>query len=293
MDEKVRSLAHSWAVGGALMGVFLVPRIHYAVFGPVTSADRQKVTSELRGMLLQAAVALIVFREPVGWRALLALFPSVVLRYLHSMIGIRLDDPATLRSRHKLGALLGALHVADMVWAHYWFSRVIAYEGWRPLTVAFFADIVVLWGQLVMYTGHYLWPKNRISRSIVTIYSYLLRLFIYLSLAGLMATHWYLPIHILRDAYITLKLALANLSEAISYRRAFRRYGITSTPLDSLLECPICHETDQDAMFVSTSCGHVMHLRCLHPWLNINPVCPICRSQQDEKPSPRPESDAH
>ena len=41
-------------------------------------------------------------------------------------------------------------------------------------------------------------------------------------------------------------------------------------------QCSVCHETSDDLCFASR-CGHVYHVKCLKPWLEKNPTCPLCR----------------
>lgn len=44
--------------------------------------------------------------------------------------------------------------------------------------------------------------------------------------------------------------------------------------------CSIClgdyKETDEFRML--PECGHLFHLKCVDPWLRLNPTCPICRN---------------
>ena len=40
--------------------------------------------------------------------------------------------------------------------------------------------------------------------------------------------------------------------------------------------CPICRENLSKSII--TECNHKFHFSCLHRWLMINPICPVCRS---------------
>ena len=40
--------------------------------------------------------------------------------------------------------------------------------------------------------------------------------------------------------------------------------------------CSICRENLSKNII--TECNHTFHFSCLHRWLTINPICPICRS---------------
>ena len=44
--------------------------------------------------------------------------------------------------------------------------------------------------------------------------------------------------------------------------------------------CVICMESNSsNHMMVQLDCGHKFHIDCLHKWLIVNPICPICRRE--------------
>jgi len=52
--------------------------------------------------------------------------------------------------------------------------------------------------------------------------------------------------------------------------------------VDQSDECPICFESMSKTrckVEKPTSCGHLMHKRCLAKWLKTHQTCPICRHQ--------------
>ncbi|MCD7465391.1 hypothetical protein HAX54_001211 [Datura stramonium] len=52
--------------------------------------------------------------------------------------------------------------------------------------------------------------------------------------------------------------------------------------------CTIClaDYKDSDMLRLLQDCGHLFHLKCVDPWLMLNPSCPICRTS----PLPTPQS---
>ncbi|KAG5533031.1 hypothetical protein RHGRI_027313 [Rhododendron griersonianum] len=50
--------------------------------------------------------------------------------------------------------------------------------------------------------------------------------------------------------------------------------------------CSIClaEYKDADVLRLLPECGHLFHLKCVDPWLRLNPTCPICRNS----PMPTP-----
>lgn len=44
--------------------------------------------------------------------------------------------------------------------------------------------------------------------------------------------------------------------------------------------CSVClaDYKDKDMLRLLPDCGHLFHLKCVDPWLRLNPTCPICRN---------------
>ena len=97
--------------------------------------------------------------------------------------------------------------------------------------------------------------------------------------------HYYgLPIHIIRDLYITLRNFVGRVKDWMQYRRATsnmnERYP-TATEQELLQgdnTCIICREemtVQEDPK--KLPCGHIFHFRCLRSWLERQQSCPTCR----------------
>ncbi|XP_016439418.1 RING-H2 finger protein ATL70 [Nicotiana tabacum] len=52
--------------------------------------------------------------------------------------------------------------------------------------------------------------------------------------------------------------------------------------------CSIClaDYKNSDMLRLLPDCGHLFHLKCVDPWLRLNPTCPVCRTS----PLPTPQS---
>lgn len=115
-----------------------------------------------------------------------------------------------------------------------------------------------------------------------------------------------LPLHILRDVYLTFRSFVKRINDFIKYRNATRdmnaRYpDATSEELERESTCIICREEmrpwQQDGPPVGPDgpapqphptseqrlrpkklpCGHILHFGCLRSWLERQQMCPICR----------------
>ena len=119
----------------------------------------------------------------------------------------------------------------------------------------------------------------------------------YLSFFAVILLHYGLPLHILRDVYMTLRSFLSRCSDLIRYRRATRDMDALypdATP-DEMTRlgdqtCIICREEmipripgqavesqaggGPNETPKKLACGHVFHFHCLRSWLERQQSCP-------------------
>ncbi|KAK5162885.1 uncharacterized protein LTR77_011142 [Saxophila tyrrhenica] len=62
------------------------------------------------------------------------------------------------------------------------------------------------------------------------------------------------------------------------------------------MSCPICSRPfleDSHPLVVQLPChkDHIFDLECIHPWLKLNPTCPLDRQQMIKKKPPPPPKD--
>lgn len=103
-----------------------------------------------------------------------------------------------------------------------------------------------------------------------------------------------LPVHIIRDVYMTASAFFKRLSSLLKYRRAMhsmsRLPDASAEDLGREDTCIICREDMRPWDPVANpgaiersrpkklSCGHILHLGCLKSWLERQQVCPTCRT---------------
>lgn len=101
-----------------------------------------------------------------------------------------------------------------------------------------------------------------------------------------------LPIHIMRDWFMTTRSFLKRLHALVRYRQALKHMDqypdATTEELGREDTCIICREEMRpwdpaDATQVERTrakklpCGHILHFGCLKSWLERQQVCPTCR----------------
>lgn len=131
-------------------------------------------------------------------------------------------------------------------------------------------------------------------------------------------TFYGLPIHIMRDLFVTARSFLKRLTAYLKYRQATQdmnaRYeDATVEDLQREDTCIICREemrpwapaappvgaaaprpSNERSRPKKLPCGHILHLGCLRSWLERQQVCPTCRRTVVETARPpRPNRNAN
>lgn len=128
-----------------------------------------------------------------------------------------------------------------------------------------------------------------------------LKLSVYTAFFCVLLVFYGLPIHIMRDLFMTTRSFVKRLTALLKYKQALRdmnRYpDATEEDLTHEDTCIICREEmrpwDPNAGQLERHrpkklpCGHILHFGCLKSWLERQQVCPTCRSSVVAEQQPR------
>lgn len=122
----------------------------------------------------------------------------------------------------------------------------------------------------------------------------LFKLVIYTGFFAVVMAFYGLPIHIIRDLYITVISFTKRVKDMINYHQIMSslqtRYpDVTSEELAACNDptCIICRE-EMTSSVKRLPCGHFFHFKCLKSWLERQQVCPTCRKSVLEVVKPVP-----
>ncbi|KAG5463629.1 MAG: hypothetical protein BJ554DRAFT_5877 [Olpidium bornovanus] len=170
------------------------------------------------------------------------------------------------------------------------------------------------------------WEDKSIYVFYLELASDFVKLITYMVFFSLILTFYGLPLHIVRDVYLTLRSFMNKCRDLVRYRRATRnmneRYpDATEEELARMTDrtCIICREEMRRAGAPATAnalaadadlarpdrpaatplrgetpkklpCGHIFHFHCLRSWLERQQSCPTCRRPvlQEEIPPTQP-----
>jgi len=130
------------------------------------------------------------------------------------------------------------------------------------------------------------------SLALTPTFSDFLKLCIYATFFFVILTFYGLPIHIMRDLFMTTRSFIKQLGALLRYRQALRdmnKYPDASEEeLAQENTCIVCREEmhvwdANDTAQIERHrpkklpCGHILHFGCLKSWLERQQVCPTCR----------------
>lgn len=152
-----------------------------------------------------------------------------------------------------------------------------------------------------------------------------IKLMIYVVFLTVSITFNGLPMHIMRDVYLTFASFMKRVNDYMQYRRATSdmntRYPDATTEEIRGDACIVCRENmfaweqpqanapaqpagdqparapapvrrDEGLRAKKLPCGHILHLRCLKSWLERQQMCPTCRRPVVTAPQPNPQAQA-
>ncbi|GKT48865.1 ERAD-associated E3 ubiquitin-protein ligase HRD1 [Colletotrichum spaethianum] len=285
----------------------LIYGLQRLLYGPLRQVEVEQLSEKAWFAITETCLAMTIFREEIGaW--FLVMFTALVTGKVWGWIGDgRVEvleqqppaNPGLFHTRLSLSLLLSLIY--DTWLLRYTVATVI--QQARPnMMVMFLFEFAVLatcsartgirYMVSVMeqnivktQTRHRLEERRRQLLDCV-------KLAIYLVFFGILLTFYGLPIHIMRDLFMTARSVIKRGSALWRYRKAvedMNKYpDATQEELAREDTCIICREEmrpwDPNNGAVERvrpkklPCGHILHFGCLKSWLERQQVCPTCRS---------------
>ncbi|KAJ3309858.1 E3 ubiquitin-protein ligase hrd1 [Boothiomyces sp. JEL0838] len=176
-----------------------------------------------------------------------------------------------------------------------WFGKLRALE----VEYALLASIML--GNAAKYVLHTIdlnseapWEEKSIYFFYIDLLLDFFKLAAYIVFFAVVVSHYGIPLHIVRDVYITLRSFLQRVRDLIRYKQATRnmneRYPTATAEELGQTDgvCIVCREemrlpveglnpTPLQETPKKLPCGHLFHFRCLRSWLERQQSCPTCR----------------
>jgi E3 ubiquitin-protein ligase synoviolin len=283
----------------ALVLTLLVGRVTKKIFlGTLRDAEVEILYENSRYAITETCLALTIFREELNMRVA-ALFAALLFaKIFHWLCQSRVEhleqqESVSALTYSRILVLMSGLMGLDVS-----FVAVAAYmtlkTGPSVLLLFGFEFLVLAVTCISIFMRFMLhlieqridgnWESKDSYLFTIELFTEILRLSVYLIFFGIIFTYYGIPLHIVRDLWISLKKLRKRLETYIKYRRIMQRIhqifpDATQEEITETSQCIICREElDISQKIKKLPCGHVFHLDCMRRWLQQQQACPTCRA---------------
>ncbi|PWW71614.1 hypothetical protein C7212DRAFT_303172 [Tuber magnatum] len=301
-----------------LLSILFGHGLQLVFYGPLRAPEIERLYEKAWYAVTETCLAMTIFRDEFDVR-FIVMFGVLLFIKCFSWIGggrvefMETQPPANptlfhIRLASSLILLLSACG------AMLWHSVLSVLERGRPNMMVMFAfEFAILLITSLGIAGRYVlnvdddeidvggWEEKGTWVFYLELTTDLLKLATYLCFFAIVLTWYGLPLHIIRDVYLTLRSFITRIRDFIRYRRATAhmnsRYPDASAEeVEREGVCIICREEmrawmtgtendggrttgvrDQRSRPKRLPCGHVLHFSCLRSWLERQQRCPTCR----------------
>ena len=275
--------------------------------------------------LTETCLAMSIFRDQVGIKFLLLFSILLFQKVFHWILEDRIDfiqhaEPRPNIYFHVRTTLCLLLFtIADLLLLSYSINYtlskghsmmiIFAFENSILLTLISYSVIKYSLQIIEIQMGQ-AWSDKGMYILYLDLIVDFIKLVAYFIFFCVLVYYYGLPLHIIRDLYLTFRSFLKRLTDVIKYRRATNNMDARypTATIEDLLEtdrvCIICREEMGNDMLNNLEgqvqprdvlaapkklvCGHIFHMRCLKSWLERQQSCPTCRRSVLEVAPPPP-----
>jgi E3 ubiquitin-protein ligase synoviolin len=273
--------------------------------GTLREAEVERLYDRTRDAVMETCLAMTIFREEFNAR-FVAMFVSLLfVKVFHWLYQDRVQytetAPTLSRTTHvRLSAFMATLMLTDLTMLSYIVSSTL--EKGPSVLLLFGFEYVILATKLFVGLIKYCiivadrmmdgqWQGKGTCVFYLELVTDLLQLFVYFVFFLIIFAYYGMPVHLVRDLYMTFRNFRKRVNEFIRYRRVTA--NLNDRFPDSTAEdleqgddvCIICREIMEvrpgenmgGSKPKKLPCGHSFHLHCLRSWLERQQSCPTCR----------------
>ncbi|KAK9477859.1 hypothetical protein V1514DRAFT_332695 [Lipomyces japonicus] len=305
---------------GAFFTVILGRVVQTILFGPLRAIELEHLYEKTWYAVTETCLAMTIFREEFDVRFIAMFTALLFIKIFHWLVADRVEyfdqttpsNPKLFHTRVSITLLL--LLYIDFKFVQYSVNDIITRGPNMMVMFAFeFTILFLMAGATALRYALSLielriiansndeedsWERKSDYMLRIDIASDFLKLLVYLGFFMLILTVYGLPLHIIRDVYLTLRSFLSRLRDYKRYLDATDQKYADASEEDVVREsiCIICREemvvdpagtaAGGDTRHRSQPerkrpkrlpCGHVLHYGCLKSWLERQQRCPTCR----------------
>ncbi|CCJ30987.1 unnamed protein product, partial [Pneumocystis jirovecii] len=274
-------------------------------FGPLRTTEIEHLYERTWYSITETCLAMTIFRNNFDTMSIIVFVILIFLKTFHWLCLDRLEftqqsENTIWRFHTRIIISIISLLIFDIIMTRFSIYTILNQKPNMMLMFAFEFAILTstIIGAAIKYTFNLIDSYHNDNWENKGLYVLYLELFLaYTTFFMLALTFYGLPLHIIRDVYITLKSFLAKCRDLIRYKRVTN--NMNQRFVDATLEeitatedktCIICreemvHSSEKDPNENNKSqhinntpkklpCNHILHFNCLKSWLERQQSCP-------------------
>ena len=280
--------------------------------GTLRESEVERLQDRTREAVMETCLAMTIFREEFNLR-FVSLFASLLfLKAFHGLCKDRAEHMETAPrvrtiDRMRILSFMVCLLFVDVAFVKFAIERVV--EKGPSVVLLFGFEHVILASKMCVGFAKYFvtlvdratdgnWQGKGAFVFYLELCADLVHLCVYVAFFSIIFAYYGLPIHLLRDVYVTIRQFKDRVAAFLRYRRVTanldsRFPDATAEDLDLEDTCVVCREkmkmcqTHADGSQTpipkqmrakKLPCSHSFHLHCLRSWLERQQACPTCRA---------------
>ncbi|CDH56792.1 zinc finger protein [Lichtheimia corymbifera JMRC:FSU:9682] len=304
---------------GLILAICFGKALQALFFGTLRAIEVEHLYERSWYAVSETCLAMTIFREEFNLQFVIVFTTLLFLKIFHWLCQDRVEfmeqSPSHRVSFHvRMINLMALLLIVDCVLAQHAIN-VTMRKGPNMMIMFGFEYTILIWTMLSTM-GKYIinvvdmrseepWEGKSMCVFYLDLFTDFFKLITYIVFFIFICYYYQLPLHIIRDVYVTLRSFIQKCRDLYRYRRATRNMNELYpnaaaedfTRNDST--CIICREemhvmddnNNEDRESPSPRerqqqnmdqpkklpCGHIFHFHCLRSWLERQQSCPTCR----------------
>ncbi|CAH0489096.1 unnamed protein product [Peronospora farinosa] len=283
--------------------------LKFVFFGTLRDAEVELLHENVRYAVTETCLALTVFRDEISFHVMVLFTALVFLKIFHWLAQSRIEfiEQTDILSRLThvrlvgLMALLSAVDLGFVVWC----SLKVMETGPSVCILFGFEFLILLVTIAATFLRYVLYVvDSRMDGTWTNKFTYLFylelvseitKLVVYLIFFMLIFTYYGMPLHIVRDLWVSIKNLQRRIASYFRYRKITANLNERfPNPTEEELQetdrtCIICREEMIPDACKKLPCSHIFHVDCLKMWVQRQQTCPTCRSNiptESRQPTP-------
>eukprot|EP00879_Flechtneria_rotunda_P028227 GHRR01030317.1.p1 GENE.GHRR01030317.1~~GHRR01030317.1.p1 ORF type:complete len:814 (+),score=384.97 GHRR01030317.1:119-2560(+) len=267
--------------------------------GTLREIELERVKEKLSSAIMETCLALTIFREEFNMSFVGMFTVLTFVKVFHWLVQDRVDyievTPSVSRLAHtRIVSFLLVLLGLDVLFLHQTITATLAHKGHSVQLLFAFEYIILASAAAATFLKYVLsmldaamegrWDGKGTYVFYLELLTDMLHLFVYCIFFVIVFTNYGLPLHLIRDLYMTFRNFRNRITDFLRFRQVTARMDrFPDATAEDLARCDgiciICREEMQQAgLNKKLHCGHVFHLHCLRSWLERQQNCPTCRT---------------